>query len=129
MVGMFGLTVTESLLVGFSRGPPSTHSLGLFIFLNVWPVLCVLRLPSIFFLIRLFSAAIIFFILMTYVVLRVLRISRPMYWYTYVAFLFVLSQLVWILLGKVLCEVCTLLSAFPLVLVSLPPTFPFSHMS
>jgi hypothetical protein len=42
---------------------------------------------------------------MTYIVLRVLNETRPMYWYALAALLFVLSQLAWFLLGKVICKV------------------------
>jgi len=41
---------------------------------------------------------------MTYIVLRVLNETRPMYWYALAALLFVLSQLAWFLLGKVVCK-------------------------
>ncbi|KAG5352780.1 hypothetical protein C0989_000442 [Termitomyces sp. Mn162] len=40
---------------------------------------------------------------MAYIVLRVLREYRPMAYYALAAFLFVLSQLAWFLLGRVLC--------------------------
>ncbi|KAH0581524.1 hypothetical protein J132_10829 [Termitomyces sp. J132] len=40
---------------------------------------------------------------MAHIILRVLREYRPMAYYTLAAFLFVLSQLTWFLLGKVLC--------------------------
>ena len=42
---------------------------------------------------------------MVYIVLRMLNESRPMYWYSLSAFLFVLSQLLYLLLGKVICKV------------------------
>jgi hypothetical protein len=53
---------------------------------------------------------------MIWIVLRVLNETRPMYYYALSAFLFVLSQLAWFLLGKVICKVCILLvnlSIFP----------------
>jgi hypothetical protein len=55
------------------------------------------------------STALVYFILMSYIVLRVLNETRPMYWYALAALLFVLSQLAWFLLGKVVCKVCRLI--------------------
>lgn len=42
---------------------------------------------------------------MAYIVLAVLNEIRPMWFYILSAALFVLSQLAWFLLGKVICEV------------------------
>lgn len=42
---------------------------------------------------------------MAYVVLGILRETRPMVFYALSAICFVLSQLAWFLLGKVVCEV------------------------
>lgn len=68
------------------------------------PVVAVLCLvsdqPSI-----LYSATIIYFVLMTYVVLRILNEIRPLWYYVLAFVLFVLAQLAWFLLGKVVCRV------------------------
>ena len=47
------------------------------------------------------SAAVLFFALMTWIVLAVLREVRPMWFYIIAAILFVLSQLDYFLLNKV----------------------------
>ena len=57
---------------------------------------------------RAHSAAIIYFILMTYVVLGMLNEVRPMWYYVLAAILFVLSQLDFFLLSKVICKVCVI---------------------
>ena len=51
------------------------------------------------------SAAIIYLLLMTYVVLGMLNEVRPMWYYVLAAILFVLSQLDFFLLSKVICKV------------------------
>ena len=51
------------------------------------------------------AAALLYFILMTYIVLAVLREVKPMVYYVISAVLFVLSQLAWFLLGRVVCKV------------------------
>ncbi|KAF8222239.1 hypothetical protein L208DRAFT_1413759 [Tricholoma matsutake] len=94
---IFGLTTYISLDVALgvtqtigapSNPPDSLHSISLFVLLNMWPPL----------------TAIIYFALMSYIVTRVLYETRPMYWYTLAAVLFILSQLAWFLLGKVICQ-------------------------
>jgi len=42
---------------------------------------------------------------MSYIVVGVLKETKPMAYYALAAFLFVLSQLAWFMLGKVICEV------------------------
>jgi hypothetical protein len=51
------------------------------------------------------SAAILYLLLMTYIVLGVLREVRPMWFYVLAATLFVSSQLAFFLLNKVVCRV------------------------
>jgi len=80
------LGVTQT--IGAPSNPPDAlRSISLFVILNIWPAL----------------TALIYFILMTYIVLRVLNETRPMYWYALAALLFILSQLAWFFLGKVIC--------------------------
>lgn len=50
------------------------------------------------------SAALLYFALMLYVVLGVLNEIRPAWFFILSAFLFVLSQLAYFLLNKVICE-------------------------
>ena len=57
------------------------------------------RLPS--------SAAILYFALMLYIVLGMLNELRPVWYYVIAAALFVLSQLDYFLLNKVICNVRT----------------------
>ena len=52
------------------------------------------------------SAAVLYFLLMTYVVLGMLNEVRPMWYFDLAAVLFVLSQLDFFLLSKVICNVC-----------------------
>jgi hypothetical protein len=52
------------------------------------------------------SATLVYFGLMTYIVLAVLNEIRPMWYYILSATLFVLSQLAYFLLSKVICKVC-----------------------
>src|SRR5882762_11842769 len=58
------------------------------------------------------SAALLYFGLMTYIVLAILNEVRPMWYYVLSGVLFVLSQLDYFLLSKVICNVSpALLSA------------------
>ncbi|KAJ8078678.1 hypothetical protein PM082_012961 [Marasmius tenuissimus] len=82
-----GLGVTDTI------GRPATnrqdlHSVPLFVLTSIWPG----------------AAALIYFGLMTYIVLAVLREVKPMVYYVMAAALFVLSQLAWFLLGRVVCS-------------------------
>ncbi|RDB18884.1 Chitin synthase export chaperone [Hypsizygus marmoreus] len=80
------LGVTDA--IGAPSDPPEAlQSISLFVVLSIWPLVCV----------------IIYFGLMAHIVLRILHETRPMYFYILAAFLFVLSQLAWFLLGRVLC--------------------------
>lgn len=51
------------------------------------------------------SAALLYFALMLYIVLGILNEVRPMWFYILAALLFVLSQLDFFLLNKVICQV------------------------
>ncbi|GLB39475.1 putative chitin synthase III catalytic subunit [Lyophyllum shimeji] len=79
-----GVTTT----IGAPSDPPEAlRSISLFVVLSIWPLVCV----------------VLYFALMAYIVLQVLHEQRPMVFYTLSALLFVLSQLAWFLLGRVLC--------------------------
>lgn len=52
-----------------------------------------------------YSAALIYFALMLYIVLGVLNEVRPVWYYVLSAILFILSQLDYFLLSKVICRV------------------------
>lgn len=82
-----GLGVTE-LIGGVSNPPERLRSVALFVLTSVWPA----------------AAAAIYLVIMIYIVLRVLNEVRPMWYYLLSGLLFVLSQLAWFLLGKVLCN-------------------------
>jgi hypothetical protein len=56
-------------------------------------------------LIHICSAALIYFSLMAYIVVGQLREFRPMAYYALAAILFILSQLDYFLLNKVICNV------------------------
>ncbi|KAF9652425.1 hypothetical protein BDM02DRAFT_3153833 [Thelephora ganbajun] len=95
-VAFFGVTTYISLDVALSItrtfgpfNPPSAlNSIPLFILTSIWPG----------------AAAILFFVMMTWIVLVVLREIRPMWFYILAATLFVLSQLDYFLLNKVICK-------------------------
>ena len=55
-------------------------------------------------------AALAYLITMAYIVLKILNERRPMFYYSLSASLFILGQLAWFLLGRVICKVCLLLS-------------------
>ncbi|KAF5341563.1 hypothetical protein D9757_012902 [Collybiopsis confluens] len=81
-----GLGITKAL--GPSNNPSELRSIPLFVLTSIWPAV----------------ASILYFIIMGYIVLIVLNETRPMFYYILAAALFVLSQLAWFLLGKVICE-------------------------
>jgi len=95
-LAFFGVTTYISLDVALSitttfgpSDPPSAlHSIPLFVLTSIWPG----------------AAAIVFFGIMCWIVLAVLREVRPMWFYILAATLFVLSQLDYFLLNKVICK-------------------------
>ncbi|KAH7870170.1 chitin synthase III catalytic subunit-domain-containing protein [Lentinula edodes] len=92
-----GLGITTAL--GPSNDPRELRSIPLFVLTSIWPAV----------------AAILYFGIMTYIVLAVLNETRPMWYYILSAGLFVLSQLAWFLLGKVICEVSNILLDFSIL--------------
>lgn len=81
-------------VIGAPADPPlALRSIALFVVLTIWPLVCV----------------VLYLGLMSYIVLKVLSEYRPMAFYALSALLFVLSQLAWFLLGRVLCTVSLLL--------------------
>lgn len=96
MAAFFAATTYISLDVGFtisnafgpSNPPESLHSIPLFILTSIWPG----------------AAALLYFIIMLFVVLGMLREVRPMGYYVVAAVLFILSQLDYFLLNKVICK-------------------------
>ncbi|KAI0938300.1 hypothetical protein AcV5_000008 [Taiwanofungus camphoratus] len=81
-----GFTFTHAL--GPSNPPQSLHSVPLFVFTNIWPG----------------AAAILYFLSMLYVVLGILNEVRPVWYFILAAVLFILSQLDYYLLNKVICK-------------------------
>jgi len=71
-----------------SKPPQALQSIPLFVLTTVWPA----------------AAAFLYFILMAYIVLGVLRERRPMSYYMLAGILFILSQLAYFLLSKVICR-------------------------
>ncbi|KAM5541900.1 hypothetical protein V8D89_004629 [Ganoderma adspersum] len=96
VLAFFAATTYISLDVGFSFtsvfGPSNPlvdlNSVSLFVLTSIWPAV----------------AAIVYLLLMTYVVLGMLNEVRPMWYYVLAAILFVLSQLDFFLLSKVICK-------------------------
>ncbi|EIN08749.1 hypothetical protein PUNSTDRAFT_52231 [Punctularia strigosozonata HHB-11173 SS5] len=70
------------------QDPASLHNIALFVLTNIWPAV----------------AAIVYFALMLYIVLGVLNEVRPMWFFSLAFILFVLSQLDYYLLNKVICK-------------------------
>jgi len=95
-LAFFGVTTYISLDVALSitsafgpSDPPSAlSSIPLFVLTSIWPG----------------AAALLFFAIMAWIVLAVLREVRPMWFYILAATLFVLSQLDYFLLNKVICR-------------------------
>jgi len=73
---------------GPSTPPQSIRSISLFVLTSIWPAVTV----------------VVYFGLMAYIVLAVLNEVRPMWFYILSATLFVLSQLDYFLLSKVICK-------------------------
>ncbi|KAJ7623787.1 chitin synthase III catalytic subunit [Roridomyces roridus] len=81
-----GLHITNAF--GPSSPPEALRSIPLFVLTSIWPAVTVL----------------LYFGLMAYIVLAVLNEIRPMWFYILSAALFVLSQLDYFLLNKVICK-------------------------
>jgi len=96
ILAFFVATTYISLDVGFtftsvfgpSNPPEALHSVPLFVLTTIWPG----------------AAALLYFSLMLYIVLGILNEVRPMWYYVLSAILFVLSQLDYFLLNKVICN-------------------------
>ncbi|CDO76680.1 hypothetical protein BN946_scf184305.g12 [Trametes cinnabarina] len=95
---------------GPSDPPQNLHSIPLFVFTSIWPGASVLSLPrlpvSVLTLLAppRSSAALLYLLVMAYVVLGILNEIRPMWYFLLAAILFVLSQLDYFLLNKVICN-------------------------
>ncbi|KAG2139219.1 chitin synthase III catalytic subunit [Suillus clintonianus] len=81
-----GLTITH--VIGTSNPPQSINSIPLFVLTSIWPGV----------------AALIYFGIMLYIVLGILNEIRPVWYYVIAAILFVLSQLDYFLLNKIICR-------------------------
>lgn len=81
------LGVTD-VIGGVSNPPERLGSIALFVITSIWPGVC----------------AIAYLAIMSYIVIRVLNETRPMWYYILAATLFVLSQLAWFLLSRVICK-------------------------
>jgi len=82
-----GLGIT-TLIGGVSNPPEALKSIPLFILTSIWPA----------------ATAFLYLVIMSYVVLRVLNETRPMWYYVLATALFILSQLAWFLLSRVICK-------------------------
>ncbi|KAG1843298.1 chitin synthase III catalytic subunit [Suillus subalutaceus] len=81
-----GFTITHAL--GTSNPPQSINSIPLFVLTSIWPGV----------------AALVYFGIMLYIVLGILNEIRPVWYYVIAAILFVLSQLDYFLLSKIICR-------------------------
>ncbi|KAH9486153.1 Chitin synthase export chaperone [Psilocybe cubensis] len=77
-----------NVIGGLSSPPSRLGSIALFVITSIWPAAC----------------AVLYLIIMSYIVLHVLNETRPMWYYILASCLFVLSQLAWFLLGRVICK-------------------------
>ncbi|KAF8167210.1 chitin synthase III catalytic subunit [Crassisporium funariophilum] len=93
----FGVTIYISLdlalgvtqvIGGVSSPPERLGSIAMFVLTSIWPAVC----------------AIAYLAIMSYIVLHVLNETRPMWYYILAGCLFVLSQLAWFLLSRVICK-------------------------
>ncbi|THH03733.1 hypothetical protein EW145_g6050 [Phellinidium pouzarii] len=84
----FDVALSITSTFGPSNPPAELRSVPLFVLTSIWPG----------------AAALLYFLIMAYIVLGVLRERRPMLYYLAAAICFVLSQLAWFLLSKVLCR-------------------------
>jgi len=84
------LDVALTISSTFEPGTPrdSLHSIALFVLLSLWPG----------------AAALLYFILMIWVVVVVLREMRPLIFYALAGLLFILSQLAFFLLSRPICS-------------------------
>lgn len=84
------LDVALTISSTFEPGNPknSLHSIALFVFTSIWPG----------------AAALLYFILMGWVVIAVLREMRPLIYYALAGLLFILAQLAYFLLSRPLCS-------------------------
>jgi hypothetical protein len=80
------LTITGALEPGDPK--TSLHSVTLFVFTSIWPGV----------------AALLYFILMTWVVGAVLRERRPLIYYALAGLLFIFAQLAYFLLSRPICS-------------------------
>lgn len=79
---------TFTSVFGPSNPPQTLHSVPLFVLTTIWPG----------------AAALLYFCIMLYIVLGILNEVRPVWFYILAAVLFVLSQLDYFLLNKVICN-------------------------
>lgn len=103
------LDVALTISSTFEPGNPkdSLHSIALFVFTSIWPGAYVPYFPSLHHCRSHTrgSAALLYFILMIWVVVAVLREMRPLIYYALAGLLFVLAQLAYFLLSRPLCSV------------------------
>ena len=99
------LTITSVLEPGNPK--QSLHSVSLFVLTTIWPGMCVLlSLPHVPCMTPdvTCSAALLFFILMVWIVFRALHETRPLVYYFLAAILFILAQLAYFLLSRTICD-------------------------
>jgi hypothetical protein len=77
-----------TVIGGVSDPASDLRSIALFVIMNIWPGIC----------------ALLYLGIMVYIVVRVLNETKPMWYYILAACLFILSQLSWFLLGRVICK-------------------------
>ena len=100
------LTITSVLEPGSPE--QSLHSTALFVLTSIWPGTCVsLTLPRVPRMVpdaTLRSAALFYFILMVWIVARILHEMRPLVYYVLAGILFIFAQLAYFLLSRTICD-------------------------
>jgi len=82
-----GLGIT-TLIGGVSNPPEALKSISLFILTSIWPA----------------ATAFLYLVIMSYIVIHILDETKPMWYYILATALFILSQLAWFLLSRVICK-------------------------
>ena len=100
------LTITSTLEPGNPK--QSLHSTPLFVLTSMWPGTCVSLTFHVYhewrLTVALRSAALIYFVLMVWIVARILHEMRPLVYYVLAGILFIFAQLAYFLLSRTICD-------------------------
>jgi hypothetical protein len=106
-----------NLVFGPSDPPEALNSVPLFVLTSIWPAVYVYLTLLLSLMLRIKnSAAFLYFGMMVYVVLSMLREKRPFFLYILAAVLFVLSQVFFFPASRTICKVLLLIIAHRILL-------------